>query len=441
MLNKLLFTLIFLTGYMTSVSAIDYDLTNILELADKNNKDIKIARSNLQFASAVKKEAISQALPQVNAEVRYNRNFLKNQFFFSTTDSAGQERTESFTVSFDNTYEFSTSLNQTLFAFGRVGNAIQAANYFTTYSQLQYEDSYHSIITGIKKAFYLAILQQKVWEVAVASQESALDNLENIRIKFESGAVSEFDLLQAETRWQNSIPLTTQAKIDYEVAVNNLKALVDIPLREEIILIGGLETYPPLPDSVDYQIAFNQRPDYAALLWEKKLQQKRVAVERSNYYPALYGTVAYVYNASSNEFALENKNDNLIAGVTLSIPIFNGLYTSAQIQKARIDVERVSTRISQANDDIRIELQNVYLRLRESRERIDAAKKSIETARRAFEIAQTRVDNGLSTQLEFRESRVDLDRAQVNFYIAIFDYLTAYFDWQKTTGNVNHKGL
>ena len=102
----------------------------------------------------MKKEALSQALPQINSELRYNRNFLQNKFFFTVTDSAGQERTESFTASFDNAYQFDATLNQTLFSFGKVGNAIKAANYFNRYRQFQFSADYQAIITQIKKAFY-----------------------------------------------------------------------------------------------------------------------------------------------------------------------------------------------------------------------------------------------------------------------------------------------
>lgn len=419
----------------------DYDLNSILNLAEKNNKEIKLARSNLEFANAQKKEAISLALPNISAQVNYNRNFLENKFFFTVTDSNGVERTQSFTASFTNSYQFNTSLNQTLYGFGKVGNAIKAANYFSKYSDLSFEAEYNSIISNIKKAFYQALLLQKVWEVTVQSEQSAKENYQNIDIKFEGGAVSEFELLQAKTRWQNAIPQTIQARKNFELAINNLKALVDIPLREEITLVGDLETFPALPDSIESKKVFEQRPDFNALLLEQKLQEKRVAVENSNHYPTLFGNLTYSYNASSNAFRLDNKNDNLILGVSLSIPVFNGFYTSAQVQKAKIDVGRVKTRIAKAYDDIRIELQNIRLRLREAKERIQAAQSSMETSRRAFEIAETRVQNGLATQLELRESRVDLDRAQVNFYSAIYDYLDSYFDWQTAIGIVNNSGI
>jgi outer membrane protein len=437
--SNLIFILVF--SFLGYGFGKDFDIRTVLQLAEENNKDIKLARNDLEFARAQKKEAISLALPSINANVNYNRNFLENKLFFTVTDSSGRETTQSFTASFTNTYQFSTSLNQTLFGFGKIGNAIQAAGYFNKYSNFAYQAQYNVIITSIKKAFYLALLLNKVWEVAVQSEKSAEENYQNIKIKYDGGAVSEYDLLQAETRWKNSIPLTMQAQKDYELALNNLKALVDIPLREEVNLVGNLDSFPRLPDSLESQIVFKQRPDFNALQWEKKLQEKRVAIENSYYYPTLNGSLSYLYNASSNEFRLDNKNDNVILGISLSIPIFNGFYTSAQVQKARIDVDRVKTRISKAYDDIRIEIKNIRLRMIEARERIEAGQSNIETARRGFEIAETRIENGLATQLELRESRVDLDRAQVNFYSAIYDYLAAYFDWQNAIGEVNTAGI
>ena len=68
LLLVLVSTFIFLSNF---TFAREYTLQSILELAEKNNKDIRLARSNLDYANAVKKEAISQALPQINAQLVY----------------------------------------------------------------------------------------------------------------------------------------------------------------------------------------------------------------------------------------------------------------------------------------------------------------------------------------------------------------------------------
>jgi ABC-type Fe3+-hydroxamate transport system substrate-binding protein len=42
----------------------------------------------------------------------------------------------------------------------------------------------------------------------------------------------------------------------------------------------------------------------------------------------------------------------------------------------------------------------------------------------------------MATQLELADSRVQLESAVLNFYVATFDYLDAYYDWQLAIGNV-----
>jgi outer membrane protein TolC len=69
---------------------------------------------------------------------------------------------------------------------------------------------------------------------------------------------------------------------------------------------------------------------------------------------------------------------------------------------------------------------------------IAAAERNINSAQRAFEIAESRVANGLSTQLELKDSRIFLDQARITRLTAIYAFLDAYFDWELLTGNVTY---
>lgn len=413
----------------------EYDLPAILQLADQKNRDIQLARSELKIASAEKLAAYSRAFPKLNVDAGYNRNFLENIVFFRLN---GQ--TQSFKTSFRNEYRLTASLNQTLFSY-EVGVAIQAARYFNKMTQYQFDATRQFVLARVKKAFYQVLLLREVYQVARDSEESARDNYLNIKEKFENGIVSEFDLLQAEVRWQNAIPETIKARKDLDLAINNLKVMAGIPLDDEVTLQGTLETFPPLPEALTLEDVTGHRPDFNALVWEKKLREKNVSAQKSDFFPSLNASLQYLYTAASDRFKLEQDNDNIVLGVSLHIPIFSGGNTIANVRKARAEVEKVKTRIDQTTDNIRIDLLNIRLRLREARQRIDAARHGVQTARRAYEIAEVRVQNQLSTQVELKENRVALDRAQVNYYSAIFDYLNAYFDWQLSIGAVSERSV
>ncbi|MEZ4748693.1 MAG: TolC family protein [Calditrichia bacterium] len=412
-----------------------YDLTQILKLAEQNNKQIQLAKADLKTASAEKLGAFSRALPEISLNAGYNRNLQENLFFFEAPDPlTGETVRQSFKASFRNEFQMNAVLRQTLFSF-EVGMAIQAARYFDRMTELSYERTRQEVMMQVKTAFYGVLLAKNVLEVAKDSEVSARENYENLKTKFDAGVLSEYDLLQAEVRWQISIPQTYRASQEYESALNGLKVLVGVPINEELTLDGGLATYPAMPAEFSVENAKEKRTDYNAMLWERKLREKNVSAQKADFFPSLEGSFTYTYSAASDQFKLEQDNDNYIIGLSLNIPIFSGGNRVANVRRASADVDRVTTRIQLAEDNIEVELENLALRLKEAMQRIRANEVAVSTARRTFEIAQTRVDNGLSTQVELKDSRVALDQAQVNYYSAIYDYLRAYFEWELATGS------
>ena len=179
-----------------------------------------------------------------------------------------------------------------------------------------------------------------------------------------------------------------------------------------------------------------RRPDYNALFWEKKLRENGISNEKANYLPSLEANIIYAFSSISDYFRFEQINNNIIIGLTLNIPIYSGGYTGAQVQKARIELNKTNIRIKQTEEMIYTQIQNIYLRLEEAYQRIAAARSNLTTIEKAYNIAQNSADNGLATQLELKDSRLLFDQTKLGFYSAIYDYRAAYYDWEQATGSV-----
>jgi outer membrane protein TolC len=431
--------ILFLLMTCTAVSKV-YDLDSFIKLVQKNSKDLKTAQKELEMADARYQEALSTALPKINAQATYNRNLGKMFLYVDFPDfDTGEVTKQKFQISYNNDFSATASLQQTLFSL-QIGDALRAANQYEQLTEFAYESSYQTILAIAKKGFYRALLLHKIWEVNEAAEKNARENYENVKQKFHNGLVSEYDLLQAEVNWKNKIPETSTAKRNYEMGLILLKNFAGISVDTEITLDGTLETFPVLPDSLTFESILKARPDYNALMWERDLRETGVSAEKSNYYPYLTGHFVYNFTASSDEFKLDRENNAYFVGVTLNIPIYTGGYTSAQVQKAKIDLDKTEIRLLKARDDITRNIKNIRLRLREAYSRIQSARTTRESARRAFEIAQTSADNGMATQLELNASRVQLEMAALNYFTATYDYLDAYYDWELATGGMMGSG-
>jgi len=422
----------------TAAAADNYNLQEFLSLVRENSKELKTAQKELDLADATKKEALSTALPKLMLDATYNRN-LSDYYMYVDLSAPGDDEdggTQKFKINRNNEYGLSVVLSQTLFSLN-VLNAIKAAGQYQKLTDFLYDASYQEIVTFAKKGFYQTLLLKAVWEVTEKSEQNAHENYLNMKDKFDQGLVSQFALLQAEVHWKDMVPQTIGAKRNYELALISLKNLAGISVEDRITLEGALDSYPDMPEALGFEELVEARPGYKALLWEEKLRRTAVNAERSGYFPTLTGSFIYNFSSQSDEWQLDDKNDNFIVGLNLSVPLFTGGYTRAKVNQARIELDKTRIRVDQTRDNIHKEITDIRLRLNGAKDRILAAEATRETAERAFQMAQTSAKSGLATQLELKDARVALDQAQLTHYVAIYEYLSAYFDWEKAIGKVD----
>ncbi|MBK7979524.1 MAG: TolC family protein [Ignavibacteriae bacterium] len=433
MKSKLVILLILV--FSVKISSQTYDINSFLELVKKNNKDIQIALKDLDIAETQDAQARSNAYPQISAKAGYNRN-LKDAFLFVDFGSLMGESTgapQKFKINYKNEFSAQAVISQQVFNFS-VFNAIKAAEQYQKLTDYIFDATQQGIINGSKKAFYQTLLLKKVLDVNNEASKNAEENYSNMKKKFDSGLASEFELLQAEVRYQNYLPLVSQSERNYNLALNSLKLLAGLKPQENFEIAGELEKIDEKPQMMELNEVLAKRPDYNALLWEKNLRETNVDVEFSGHLPSLYASLAYQYSSQSDYFKFERENNYIIAGLTLNIPIFTGWNTSAKVQKAKIEAEQSDLKLSKTENEIYIQIKNLDLKLKEAENRILSAETTFKIAKKAFDIAKISSENGLATQLELKDASVGYDQAQLNYFAAIYEYLEAYFDWELAVG-------
>ncbi len=439
-------TVLIITGILLvfchADSAESLDLDAYLSLVVAHSRDLHLADRDRAIADAQKHEAMAGALPTILVEGGYVRNFTDTYMFISPgVLSDGEDGGDGgggdikLKVSRRNEFSAAAVLDQVIFS-PAVIHGIRGAKQYRQITDFMYEASYQAIITQAKEIFYQAVLCEKVLEVRVAAEHNAAENYAGLKSKFENGLVSEFALLQAEVRWKNTIPDTSKARRDYELVMNNVRTMAGIPVQEKVNLELSLDEYPAMAETMDVEASLARRPDYNALVMEEKLRETGVKANRAAYYPTLHGSLAGAYSVQSDEWSLDRENTIWSGSLSLSIPVFMGGATRARTRKAAIDLEKTRISIEKARDDISNELANIFLWMKEARERIASAEATLSSAEKAFRIAETTSRSGLATQLELKDARLGLDEARLNRYLAIYDYMVARFEWDMATGAV-----
>ena len=230
------------------------------------------------------------------------------------------------------------------------------------------------------------------------------------------------------------IPETTQARKNLDLARINFKNLAGISQEEEIILDCSFGEYPEMPVLISPPDILADRPDYKTLIREISLREINIRAARADHYPTVSGNILYALSAGSDTFSFDDSTRVVQAGIVVSVPIFTGGALAAQDRKARAEYEQAEIRLRQLKEDVSAEISSIYLLLKETSERIDSASATLETAEKAYEIAQASYTSGMATQLDLKDATVSLELARINHLSAVYEYLASYFDWQHAVG-------
>ncbi|MFO0094242.1 MAG: TolC family protein, partial [Gemmatimonadaceae bacterium] len=125
-----------------------------------------------------------------------------------------------------------------------------------------------------------------------------------------------------------------------------------------------------------------------------------------------YQRLAYPRNilpTSLNDFL-----PNWTVGLGLSLPLFTGGNVRGQIVAAEAGVIDARQRLKLAEEGASLDARAATLQLTEAEAAWQASLGTAEQAQRAYEIAEVRFREGISTQLELSETRVQLQQALAN---------------------------
>ncbi|OQY32901.1 MAG: hypothetical protein B6241_09580 [Spirochaetaceae bacterium 4572_59] len=439
MKNRIL-TLCFTGLSLLSLGAQDLDLSSYLELVEKNSKDLYSADIDQKIATAQEKLARSQTRPMISASAGYTRNFLDitmpaAAYVTPNTGTPGMYDINYVDVpaNRNNDFEYSVGAQQLLFDM-KIFRALEASARYKDLTGTIYEANRQGILTAAKRVYYQTILLKEVYQVKKETEQNAYDTYLDIQKKYDNELASELDVLQAEVNWQINIPETTTAARNRDLALNNLKHLAGIDLDNKVSLTGSLTFIPVSPEDEELGTIMSARPDYQAIQGQIALQEINVSATRAEFYPTLSASFGYGWKTSSDDFELKDGTDGMTAGLTLTIPIFYGGSRFAKMDDARLDLEKSRVSLLKKQDDIRTEIINLQLLLDEASSRIVSAETTLKTAKKAYSIMEVSSRNGMATQLDMKDARLNLSSALLNFYAASYDYLDAYFQWQQATG-------
>ncbi|PZD78430.1 TolC family protein [Mesonia sp. K7] len=465
--------LVLFLGFITSISSFaqvenpeesySFSLEEAINFALEHNRMIRNASLDIEAAEKQKWETTATGLPQINANIDYQR-WLKQQV--QLLPAAAFDNTQS-TIDvvetyFDGAVRNSTPVNVPQgFIPVRFGTK-QNVNATATLSQLIFDGSY---LVGLQSAkVYLQISQNAKLKTDLEVKQAVINAYGNVLLAEESMAifeknieVIEKNLNETQKIYENG--LTEEENVEQlqitlsglQSNLNNTERLHKIAYQMLNIHLGLdvntdtsvtddlealavqninnnlLETDFNVENTIDYQIAEN----------DKISKELLVKLEKSKALPSLTAFVNGAYMGNSDEFTFLDRDQqwfgSSLLGVSLNIPIFSSMQRHAATQRAKINLEKAENNLTETQQQLKLQIENAKSNYQFAIEDYEIKKENLSLAERIEQKNQTKFFEGISTSFDLRQAQTQLYTAQQEFLQAMLDVITAKAELEKVT--------
>jgi outer membrane protein, multidrug efflux system len=270
-------------------------------------------------------------------------------------------------------------------------------------------------LVGAVAAAYVDIRAlDKQLEITQRTADSRKGTLELFQLRFQNGIISEVDLSQAESEYEDAL-----ARIpDFERTIGQTENALSVLLgRNPGPIARGLTLdeliLPVVPAGVPSEL-LERRPDIRSAEQALIAANARIGVAKSLYFPtiSLTGAFGTVSTDLSNLFTASSRAWNY--GVPVSVPLFTAGRIGGEVKAAEAAEKQAVLSYQQAIQNAFREVDDALLDRSKSGQRLDALSRQLKALNNYSRLARMRYDEGYTSFLEV----LDAERSLFNVELA-----------------------
>ncbi len=452
-MKKLLFiTLIF---YCFASSAQDaWTLQQCIDYADANNYELERIK-NTQLTSEQNVLAAKGAfLPTVTGNVNENHNLGRNIDPFTNVYINQEVRSNN----------LSLNASMVLFNGMLLHNTLKQTKNQVLSIQQDIDQYRLDLRISIVQAYVSILLNEERVGNSIRQAETTKGVYDRTLALKTSGVVTNSAALDVYAQWKQEEAAAIQAENDLRLSYLNLGLLLQLPdplairIQKPETASASTMSYNN-PEDVMNRVV-EQIPRLKSIEYRKESVARTYYASKGRYYPKLtlngalttyYSTsgkivtgkstttqqIGYttpgnipVYTDVTSSIVEQeafnsqlNHNYNKFIGLTLSIPILNGLQTRTLVHKNEIEMDQVDLDYNIAKVSLQRTIYSAYYQASGSQTKLVALNESYTATEESYRNAEKRYDNGIINSIELSQLKTRLNQSQSDLLMAKYDFI------------------
>ena len=244
--------------------------------------------------------------------------------------------------------------NQDLYTFGRVKGRQQRAEAEIAEAEYALEEVRQEVLAEVARSFSEQLFRKRIYESRRAFEELLGELEDTARRRIELGTLDRTELFEVLRRLHQARAQRIEASSRYRVARAQLARLTGAD-HDDLAptSLAGLEV--ATPASLEYALnqAESKSPSLARARMRLEAAEGELAFRKAELWPVLSLEV----NASTGNVGQIDTRD-IVGGVNLSVPVYEGGLKRSQLRSARLAVETARRELTAEREQVEIDVRS-----------------------------------------------------------------------------------
>ncbi len=265
-------------------------------------------------------------------------------------------------------------------------------------------------LASAENAYWDLIAAQESVRASQLALDAAVQLAANNRKEFDAGAMSQIDVVTADSQAASSRRDLVIAQTNEQVAELSLKSLLTRNV-DESIATARIEATDAFPEPSDEKllpldqllvIAKDNRPDVAVAEGNIKSEQdvlpfiKNALLPNVNVFALVSTSSLYNVFGTSFVYAWDFKYPQVAFGVSVSFPLRNR-QAQADNVRSRLELRQAQDTLVRTKSQVEVDVQNAFIATVQSKQQVAAAREALQLAVVKLDAEQKKLNVGVST--------------------------------------------
>ncbi len=322
------------------------------------------------------------------------------------------------------------SVSQLVTDFGRTHEFSKSSHFHAQAQQENVVTSRAEVLLRVNLAYFGALKAQSVLHVAEETVKTRQLVVDQVSALAKSSLKSGLDVSFSNVDLARAQLLLVQAQNDLQSSYAQLSDALGYADQRTFELVDEPSPGSPPSDVAPLIVeALQNRPEIISQGLDVKSAQSYATAERDLWYPTISaagvtGLVPYRQDNLTSRYAA--------AGFNVNVPIFNGRLFNAEHTEATARARAQEQFLRGLQNRIAQDVRTSWLNVISAYQRLSLTHQLLDQTTQAFDLAKGRYQLGLSSIIELSQAQLNLTEAQV-------EQVSALYDYESQTANLNYQ--